>query len=91
MSTEDKVTDNNSQSGNLGRKVFFRRRKYCPLEAVPSSEITYWNIGLLGRFTSERGRILPSRITSVSAKKQRLLRKAIKRARVLSLLPYVQQ
>ncbi|MBT4220226.1 MAG: 30S ribosomal protein S18, partial [Rhodospirillaceae bacterium] len=40
-------------------------------------------------YTSERGKIVPSRITSVSAKKQRLLSKAIKRARFLALMPYV--
>ena len=78
-------------SGNVGRKVFFRRKKMCPLHDVPAVEITYKNVKLLSRFTSERGRILPSRITSVSAKKQRQLKRAIKRARVLALLPFVQQ
>ena len=78
-------------SGNVGRKVFFRRRKMCPLHDVPAAEISYKNVKLLSRFTSERGRILPSRITSVSAKKQRQLKRAIKRARVLALLPFVQQ
>jgi len=46
-------------------------------------------VKLLQRFLSERGKIVPSRITAVSAKKQRLLAQAIKRARFLSLLPYL--
>ena len=78
-------------SGNVGRKVFFRRRKMCPLHDVPAAEISYKNVKLLSRFTSERGRILPSRITSVSAKKQRELAVAVKRARFLGLLPYLQR
>lgn len=75
----------------IGKKVFFRRRKVCPLEAVSLDEINYKNIRLISKFISERGRILPSRITSVSAKKQRALSKAIKRARNLALLPFVGQ
>ncbi len=51
--------------------------------------IDYTDIKLLGRFVSERGKIVPSRITAVSAKKQRELSQAIKRARFLGLLPYV--
>lgn len=74
-----------------GRRVFFRRRKSCPLATLEAEYITYKNIRLLSRFTSERGRILPSRITSVSAKKQRMVNKAIKQARDLALLPYASQ
>lgn len=88
MSKENQGAESSS---NVGRKVFFRRRKMCPLHDVPAAEISYKNVKLLSRFTSERGRILPSRITSVSAKKQRQLKRAIKRARVLALLPFVQQ
>lgn len=74
-----------------GRKVFFRRRKSCPLSGPSAPAIDYKDVKLLGRFISERGKILPSRITSVSAKKQRALSQAIKRARNLALLPYVVQ
>ncbi len=73
----------------LGRKVFFRRRKSCPLSGPHAPTIDYKDVRMLGRFTSERGKILPSRITSVSAKKQRKLATAIKRARSLALMPYV--
>jgi small subunit ribosomal protein S18 len=74
-----------------GRKVFFRRRKSCPLSGPNAPTVDYKDVKLLGRFISERGKILPSRITAVSAKKQRALSQAIKRARNLALLPYVVQ
>lgn len=71
------------------RKPFFRRRKSCPFSGPNSPKIDYKDTKLLQRFTSERGKIVPSRITAVSAKKQRELAKAIKRARYLALLPYM--
>ncbi len=74
-----------------GRKVFFRRRKSCPLSGPNAPVIDYKDVKLLQRYVSERGKILPSRITAVSAKKQRALSQAIKRARNLALLPYVVQ
>lgn len=74
-----------------GRKVFFRRRKSCPLSGPNAPAVDYKDVKLLQRFISERGKILPSRITAVSAKKQRRLSQAIKRARNLALLPYVVQ
>lgn len=78
-----------SASGGQGRKVFFRRKKTCPLTGANAPKIDYKDIKLLSRFISERGKILPSRITSVSHKKQRSLSSAIKRARNLALLPFV--
>jgi small subunit ribosomal protein S18 len=72
-----------------GRRPFFRRRKSCPFSGANAPKIDYKDIKLLQRFVSERGKIVPSRITAVSAKKQRLLAQAIKRARFLGLLPYV--
>jgi len=79
------------QSEGAGRKVFFRRKKSCPLTGANAPKIDYKDIKLLSRFISERGKILPSRITSVSHKKQRHLASAIKRARNLALLPFVTQ
>lgn len=70
------------------RRVFFRRRKSCPLSGPNAPKIDYRDVKLLSRFVSERGKILPSRITSVSGKKQRELAKAIKRAREIALLPF---
>ena len=74
-----------------GKKLFFRRKKTCPLDGISLEEINYKNIKLLSRFISERGRILPSRITSVSAKKQRAVARAIKQSRNIALLPFVAQ
>ena len=71
------------------RRPFFRRRKVCPFSGEGAPKIDYKDVKLLQRYVSERGKIVPSRITAVSAKKQRELAKAIKRARFLALLPYV--
>ncbi|HFB98121.1 MAG TPA: 30S ribosomal protein S18 [Bryobacterales bacterium] len=71
------------------RRPFFRRRKTCPFSSDNSPKIDYKDVRLLQRYISERGKIVPSRITAVSAKKQRELARAIKRARILGLLPFV--
>ena len=72
----------------MSRTSFFRRRKSCPFSGPNAPKIDYKDTRTLGRFVSERGKIVPSRITAVSAKKQRELAKAIKRARYLALMPY---
>ncbi|MDD9910967.1 MAG: 30S ribosomal protein S18 [Ahrensia sp.] len=71
------------------RRPFQRRRKTCPFTGENAPKIDYKDVKLLQRYISERGKIVPSRITAVSMKKQRELAKAIKRARFLALLPYV--
>ncbi len=71
------------------RRPFHRRRKTCPFSGSNAPRIDYKDVRLLQRYISERGKIVPSRITAVSQKKQRELAKAIKRARFLGLLPYV--
>ena len=71
------------------RRPFMRRRKSCPFSGRNAPKIDYKDVKLLQRFVSERGKIVPSRITAVSAKKQRDLSKAIKRARFLALMPYL--
>jgi small subunit ribosomal protein S18 len=73
------------------RRPFFRRRKSCPFSGPNAPKIDYKDTRLLQRFISERGKIVPSRITAVSTKKQRELSRAIKRARYLGLLPYMVQ
>ncbi len=75
--------------GGGSRRPFFRRRKSCPFSGPKAQKIDYKDTRLLQRFVSERGKIVPSRITAVSTKKQRELARAIKRARYLALLPYV--
>ncbi len=72
-----------------GRRPFFRRRKSCPFSGPHAPKLDYKDIKLLQRFLSERGKIVPARITAVSNKKQRVLAQAIKRARFLGLLPYL--
>ena len=71
------------------RRPFFRRRKSCPFSGKNAPKIDFKDTRLLQTYMSERGKIVPSRITAVSQKKQRELAKAIKRARYLALLPYV--
>ena len=73
----------------LPRRPFFRRRKTCPFTGANAPKIDYKDVKTLARFTSERGKIVPSRITAVSAPKQRRLAQAIKRARFLALMPYL--
>ena len=70
-------------------RAFFRRRKSCPFSGKDAPIIDYKDVRLLQGFMSERGKIVPSRITAVSGKKQRELGQAIKRARQLGLLPYL--
>lgn len=67
---------------------FFRRRKYCRFTAEGIREIDYKDLNLLKQFVSESGKIVPSRITGTSARYQRQLADAVKRARFLALLPY---
>jgi len=84
------MSEERSGGGNT-RRPFFRRRKSCPFSGANAQVIDYKDVRLLGKFISERGKIVPSRITAVSTKKQRELAKAIKRARNLALLPYIVQ
>src|SRR5665213_81192 len=68
---------------------FRGRNKSCPFTGKNAPKIDYKDVNLLRRFVSERGKMMPSRITAVSAKKQRALAQAVKRARFLALLPYI--
>ncbi|MEG8098711.1 30S ribosomal protein S18 [Candidatus Liberibacter brunswickensis] len=73
----------------LLRRHTSHRRKSCPFSGKGSLRIDYKDIRLLNRFLSQRGKIVPSRISSVSHKRQRELAIAIKRARYLGLIAYV--
>lgn len=66
-----------------------KRRKVCFFTSHGITHIDYKDIDVLKRFVSERGKILPRRVTGTSAKYQRKLTRAIKRARQMALLPYV--
>jgi small subunit ribosomal protein S18 len=80
-----------SMTSVQARRPFYRRRKSCPFTGDKAPKIDYKDVKLLLRYVSERGKMVPSRITAVSAKKQRELARAIKRARFLGLLPYLIQ
>ena len=67
---------------------FFRRRRYCRFTVEGVVEIDYKDLNTLKAYVSETGKIVPSRITGTSAKYQRQLARAVKRARYLALLPY---
>lgn len=71
------------------KRPFFRRKKTCPFTGPKAPAIDWKDTKTLGRYVSERGKMIPSRITAVSQKKQRELAKAIKRARFMALMPYV--
>lgn len=71
------------------RKPFFKRKKTCPFSGPDAQTIDWKDVRTLNRYVSERGKMVPSRITAVSNKKQRELAKAIKRARFMALMPYV--
>ena len=71
---------------NLFQVPKFQFKKKCPLTGKNAPEIDYKNIKLLKKYISENGKILPTKITSVSQKKQRELSQSIKRARVLALI-----
>ena len=77
--------DNRRRGGGM------RRRKVCQFCAEKNSEIDYKDVETLKKFVTERGKILPKRITGTCAMHQRELTKAIKRARTVALLPYTQE
>ncbi|MFT5392081.1 MAG: small subunit ribosomal protein S18 [Gammaproteobacteria bacterium] len=67
---------------------FFRRRRYCRFTVEGIKEIDYKDLVTLKAYVTETGKIVPSRITGTSARYQRQLSRAVKRARYLALLPY---
>jgi len=83
------MTTSTSTATSTTRRPFFRRRKSCPFSGANAPKIDYKDVKLLSRYVSERGKIVPSRITAVSQKKQRELASAIKRARFRGLMHYV--
>lgn len=71
-----------------GRKQFFRRRKVCRFCVEKIDDINYKDVRMLTPFISEKGKILPRRITGVCAAHQRMLTEAVKQARNIALLPF---
>lgn len=73
---------------NNTKRRFYIRRKFCRFCADPKLEISYKNIDILRQFITDRGKIMPRRISGNCARHQRQITIAIKRARHLALLPY---
>ena len=71
--------------------IFSKKKKSCPFTAVKTVRIDYKDLETLRQFVTERGKILPRRITGVSHYYQQLLKKAVKRARHMALLPFVSE
>ena len=74
--------------GPGGNRKFFRRKKVCKFCVEKIDAISYRDVRLLQQFVSDRGKIIPRRLTGTSAPFQRKLTKAIKQARSIALLPY---
>ena len=83
-----KKNKNNYKREEKSNSPFENRKKFCPFSLPGSPLIDYKDIKLLSRYVTEKGKIIPARITGVSKKKQKELSKAIKRARFLSLMSY---
>ena len=83
---DNKNEDNFLKISLINQTVRLRKRKSCPLANIPDEDINYKNVDLLSKFISERGKMLSTRITAVSRKKQKKLATAIKNARQLALL-----
>jgi small subunit ribosomal protein S18 len=81
--------ENDKTDSLQNAKSFFKKSRTCPFSGRDAIPIDYKDIKTLQKFVSERGKIIPSRISAVSAPKQRKLAQAIKRARILALLPFV--
>ena len=78
--------ENTRRNNNTKNQLFTKKYKSCPFSNKNSPKIDYKNVKLLEKYISEKGKILPSRISFVSTSKQRLLSKAIKKARTLALI-----
>jgi len=85
---DNKKSEDNDAAGS---KPFFRRKKTCPFSGPEGILLDFRDTRTLSKFVSERGKIIPARISAVSAPKQRKLAQAIKRARVLALIPYLER
>lgn len=72
-------------------RPFYRPRRTCPFSGKNPRKIDYKDVKTLSKYVTERGRIMPRRITYVSLAAQRKLAQAIKRARFLALMPYVEK
>ena len=75
-------------AGGAGGRKFFRRKKVCKFTVEKIDTISYRDVRLLQQFVSDRGKIIPRRLSGTSAPFQRKLTRAIKQARAIALLPF---
>lgn len=85
----DNRSDNRPRGNNRGGRKFVFRKKFCWFTKNKINYIDYKDVDLLRRYVNNAGKILPRRFTGTSARYQRMLARAIKRARAIALLPYV--
>jgi small subunit ribosomal protein S18 len=86
-----KSQSGNSSNGSSAETLFAKKKKSCPFSLAKVKTIDYKDLETLKQFITERGKIMPRRITGVSYFYQKMLKKAIKRARYMALLPFVAQ
>ena len=92
MAVDGSVTDGaGSRPVSPERPARPQRGMIGPLDDIPEGYVDYKNVAFLSRCLSEGGRIVPSRVTGVSYKRQRSIRTALLRARMIGLLPYVRK
>ena len=77
-----------TDKASAGKKQYFRRKKVCRLCAVRVDDINYKELKMLNAFITERGKIVPRRLSGVCAPHQKRLAEAIKQARSIALLPF---
>jgi len=82
-------TQNTERTGRYPQKKFFHRKKFCRFCSDSNIKIDYKNTAILNNFVTERGKIMPRRITGNCASHQRELALAIKRARMIAIMPFV--
>ena len=80
---------NDDKAGKYSQKKFFYKKKFCRFCSDSNIKIDYKNTAILNNFVTERGKIMPRRITGNCASHQRELALAIKRARQIAIMPYV--
>tara|TARA_Y100001933_G_scaffold238686_1_gene262621 strand:+ start:49 stop:309 length:261 start_codon:yes stop_codon:yes gene_type:complete len=82
---------NRDKSNSTKNQLFLKKFKSCPFSSKNAPTIDYKDVKLLEKYISEKGKIIPSRISFVSSEKQRKLSKEIKKSRTLALLSHVRK
>ena len=81
----------NREKTNQKKQLFLKKVKSCPFSSKRSPKIDYKNVKLLEKYISEKGKVIPSRISFVSSNKQRLLAREIKKSRTIALISHIKK